>query len=206
MRLHDQYTSPRPITITTANILDAAAIKTSIATVAAITTYTGAALNGADANPGPAYPTPDGHTDVPQYPLAVAAANAGSYVNGSTIVFTGLYGGKSTQRTATVVGTDGSATFIADGPLDSVISITIGAQVNTGGSWTFGFTDIGAWCEYAELNPCRAVRANDAGVIASVDDAGHTDLTPFTAGQFMAIAPSRIVASTTTVLVFTLYR
>ena len=134
-RGQDQYSSHRPVTIITAEIADPDAIKTSIATVAAAVSYTGVALNGADANPGPATPTPS-HTDnvvtdVPQYPTATASSSAGSYVDGSEVVFTGTYGGAAKSRTATVVGTDGNATFVADGPLDTVSTVAVDAQADT---------------------------------------------------------------------------
>lgn len=202
----DVYTSPRPITMTVANILDANAIKTTIATVAADTTYSGAALNGADVISNVAYPTPDGHTDVPQYPCAVAAANPGSYVDASTVQFTGKHGGEDVVRTATVVGTGGGATFIADGPVDSVSSILVEAQANTGGSWEFGFTDIGCWRERGRNKAARAVRADDAEVIGLTDEDGHADLTPFKAGEFQPVSVYHLVQSTTAVTKLTIYK
>lgn len=120
-----------------ASLLDVDGIKTSIATAASIQTYSGVALNGTLAGYG-------GHADLCSYPTASASSNAGSYVNGSTVQFVGTYNGVATTRTATVVGTDGNATFVADGPLDigSVTSIVVAAQVNTSGAWTFGYTGV----------------------------------------------------------------
>ena len=198
------------MTIITAEIADPDAIKTSIATVAAAVSYTGVALNGADANPGPATPTPS-HTDnvvtdVPQYPTATASSSAGSYVDGSEVVFTGTYGGAAKSRTATVVGTDGNATFVADGPLDTVSTVAVDAQADTNGAWTFGFTDIGAWRGGSGQEPARLVRAHAAGVIKIGDADGHVDLTPFAESESQPIAPHRIYATGTTVTTFTLYR
>ena len=208
VKLSDLYSSPRAITVTIAALLDADGIKTTIATVASDVTYTGADLNGAYANPGPAIPAPGGHDDVPQYPLAVASSNAGSYTAGSEITFVGTYGGATVTRTATVVGTDGGATFIADGPLDTVVSITVEAQANTGGAWTFGFTDVGAWSEGGFLNPPRALMAGDAGNICTQDSHGHEDETPFAAGQFLPLGAHRIVQDPTksTVTSLTIFR
>ena len=207
--LHEIYSSPRPITLTTADILDVDAVKTTIATVASDVSYSGADLNGADVD-GATYiatPTPStGVTDVPQYPIAVAASSAGSYVDGSTVVFTGTHGGETVQRTATVVGTDGGATFIADGPVDTVSQIDVEAQADTSGAWTFGFTDIGYWREHSVDKCFRAIRANDAGSIHVQDEDGHGDVTPFAAGEFQPIGCPRIIQATTTVTAFTIYR
>jgi hypothetical protein len=187
-----------------ANILDADAIKTSIATSTSAASYTGAALNGDDANPGPATPTPDGHTGVPQYPVAVGAG-AGAFVDGSAVTFTGTYGGETTVRTATVVGANGG-TFIADGPLDTCDTVDVEEQADTDGTWTFGFTDIGVWKEHNEFNPCRQIRADAAGVVSVVYEGGYADLLPFTTGQVQQVGPNRIVQATTTATTITLYR
>lgn len=151
------YLGTRSMTFTTAGQLaDTNAIKTSVATVAAATTYSGGALNGTSTVGVVSSPSTQTFERLVSWPTVTAASNAGSYVNGSTIVFTGTYNGDVTTRTATVVGTDGNATFTADGPLDlgSVTSIAVGAQTNTGGHFEFGWTDIGprrgsAWVLFA---------------------------------------------------------
>jgi hypothetical protein len=212
MRGTDLYASPRPITLLVSEIADADAIKTTIATSASAASYSGADLDGADANPGPAYPTPTNTgqvvTDVPQYPTATAASHASSYVDGSEITFTGTYGGEATTRTATVVGTDGNATFVADGPLDMCSQIDVDAQADALGAWTFGWTDVGSWKETGgAIAPPRAVRGSGADGVIKVGDAdGHTDLTPFIDGETQYIEPHRIYASGTTVTYITLYR
>ncbi len=205
MRSYSLQSSPRSITCTTANLIDIDSIKTAIATVAAITTYTGAQLNGADVGGDfIARPTPDGHTGCAQYPIVTGAANAGSYVNLSTVVFTGTYGGVPATSTATVVGTDGG-TFIADNPLDTVSSVTIGAQVNAGGSWQLGFTDLACRNLYGNAHPFRALRVNAAGNVDVVYDGGFGDLIPFLAGEIQHIEPFRVRQATTTAASFTIY-
>jgi len=212
-RLTDFYSSPRPITLATANIQDLDSIKTTIATVAAAVTYSGAALNGDDVASNVAYPLhahkPSGQMPemgIPMYPCATASSSAGSYINGTTVVFTGTYGGVPATSTATVVGTDGNATFVGDKPLESVSSVTIGPQNDTSGAWTLGFQDIGPWLEGGEYNVVRSIRASDAGNIATQDQAGHIDVTPFAAEEPQPIAPWRINYANTTVTGFTLYR
>ncbi len=211
MRGTDLYASPRPITLLVSEIADADAIKTTIATSSSAASYSGADLDGADANPGPAYPTPTNTgqvvTDVPQYPTATAASHASSYVDGSEVTFTGTYGGAAKTRTATVVGTDGNATFVADGPLDSCSQVDVEAQADALGAWTFGWTDIGSWNDAGVDAPPRAVRGSGADGFVKVGDTdGNTNLTPFIDGETQYIAPHRIYASGTTVTYITLYR
>lgn len=200
--------SRRSITIATvANILDADAIKTSIATVAAAVTYSGADLNGAAVDASHiAYPNPDGHTDVPQYPIAVASSSAGSYVDGSLITFTGTYGGEAATSVATVVGTDGNATFKGASPLDSVSSVSAEAQANTSGAFTFGFDDIGAWRENGEIHAAREIiGGSTAGNISVLDEDGHADVFGIVESQAVPLEIHHLVRATTTAT-FTLLR
>jgi hypothetical protein len=114
-----------------------------------------------------ATPTASGYTNIAQYPIAVASNSAGSYVASSKIMFTGTYGtgygSQNVVRTATVVGTGGNATFVADGPLDTVSQIDVEAQVNTSGAWTFGFNDVACRKNAGELEPWRWLQATSTG-------------------------------------------
>lgn len=136
----------RSFTFSNANqYLDTDGIKTSIATVAAAISYATAALNGAFVSGGVARPAPNSHEGLAMIPSATASSSSGSYVNGSRVRFVGKWGSNpNCVRTATVVGTDGGATFLADGPLETVLEILVDAQVNTAGAWTFGFSGISA--------------------------------------------------------------
>lgn len=164
MRLGDISASPRILPLTASSVLDATAIKTSIATSASAVTYTGNALNGSDVDAEyVAKPAPSGLTNVAQYPIAVASNSAGSYVASSKITFTGTYGGRAVVRTATVVGTGGNATFIADGPMNTVTSITVAAQANTSGAWTFGWNDIACKQVGGADEPFRIIRPTSTG-------------------------------------------
>jgi hypothetical protein len=123
-------------TIAAANLLDVDGFKTSIATAATAQSYSGGALNGASASAGPAH----GFAFIPS---ATLASNAGSYVPGSAVTFVGTYLGVATTRTGLIVGADGNETVLGDGPLDGPLtSIGVAAQVNTGGSFQFGWTDM----------------------------------------------------------------
>jgi hypothetical protein len=132
-------------------------------------------------------------------------AGAGAFAVGSTVSWVGTYGGKATTRTATVTSADGG-TLIADGPLDSVTTVDVDAQADTDGTWTFGFTDIGAWKLNGMIDPVKRIRAEAAGVVAIQDDDGNTDLTPFQAYESQDILARRIVQATTTATSFTIYR
>ena len=201
-----EFTSPNAVTFTAANIPVLNSIKTSIATAATAATYTGAALNGASKKP-----LPDSKTGYAQWPAATASSSAGSYVAASTIVFTGTYKGATVTRTATVSGTDGNATFIADGPLDGdVTSIVVGAQVNTSGAWTFGFVDLQCpMLPYGDgqyrAKPWKRCRGSTAANIGYVSNAGNSEYVPCIAGEQHAIEIHRLKTSTTTVTLVTLY-
>ena len=201
------FISPDVVTFTAANIPQLNGIKTTIATAASVATYTGAALNGASTTP-----LPDSKTGFAQWPAATATSSAGSYVDASTVVFTGTYHGVAVTRTATVVGTGGNATFIADGPVDGAItSIVVGAQVNTSGAWTFGFVDLE--CPVRSIGddkfrrlPWQRVRGSTAANIGFVRNSGVADYVPCIAGEQHPMEITRLKTSTTTVTLVTLYR
>ena len=200
------FASPNAVTFTSANIPQLNGIKTSIATAATIATYTGAAINGASATP-----LPDSKTGYAQWPSATASSSAGSYVDASTVVFTGTYKGAAVTRTATVVGTGGNTTFVADGPVDGAVTkIVVGAQVNTSGAWTFGFVDL--QCPMLpcgdgqyRAKPWKRCRGSTAANIGYVSNAGNAEYVPCIAGEQHAIEIHRLKTSTTTVTLVTLY-
>lgn len=198
-------------TFAAASLVDADGIKESVATAATISTYTGVALDGDLAESGPTH-------GLAYFPTFTSSANAGSYVAGSTIVFHGSYRGRTVQRTAVVVGTDGGQSGVrADGPLEGPpTSIVVAAQVNTGGAFEFGVTDAlpnsrsasapAAFMnteDEALLKSWRKVVGGGTGNIA----AGYgqfglasEDVVPVVPGQEIAGAGvSRIIATTTTV-------
>lgn len=182
MSSHKQFergstsSSHRSISLTRSTVLDADAIVTSVATAATAQSYTGAALNGADVGADHiARPTPSGFTGVAQYPIAVAATHAASYVDGSLITFTGTYGGVAVVRTATVVGTGGNATFVADGPLDTCSAVNVAAQVDALGAWTFGWDDVACPGPEACPVPFRELAATSSGAVMITCGSGDVD-------------------------------
>lgn len=141
-RSHSSTLYPAWGTLSYSDIDDPNAIKTSIATAVTKQTYDGAALNGTFANPGPA--------KTKMHVLSVTtASNGGSYVVGSTIVFTCTdQRGKTRTLTATITNADGGETLDAvdaDGNIVgamTVSTIVVGAQADTGGAFEFGVTDV----------------------------------------------------------------
>jgi len=197
--------SPKPRTFSSA-IAVLNSIKASIATAATVQTYTGAALDGASASP-----LPGGKTGFAQWPAATASSSAGSYINASTVVFTGTYKGVAVTRTATVSGTGGNATFIADGPVDGAVTkIVVGAQSNTSGAWTFGFVDLE--CRKILVDgttyrsePWRQVRGGSVGNVGIVLLDDTAEILPCIEGEVHPVLISRLKTSTTTCTTITLY-
>jgi hypothetical protein len=182
MQLGNLAVSPVILPLTASTVLDLDAIKLSVATVAAIATYSGAALDGVTAAAGVSTPAPSGLTGVSQYPIAAASSNAGSYVVNSTVVFTGTRDGKAATSTATVTSADGNLTYVGDAPLDTVTSITVGAQTNTSGHWTFGFNDIACPKRGGCDEPFRMLRPTSTGNVVIVDGSGRSVTAPVISG------------------------
>lgn len=125
-----------------AELADADGIKESIATDTSAATYSGVDLDGTSTVGVVGTQT---FERLASWPTVSASSAAGAYTDASEVVFTGTWGGEIVTRTATIVGTDGNATFIADGPLDlgSVTSIAVDAQADTDGAFTFGWSGVG---------------------------------------------------------------
>lgn len=208
MRLGSIEASPRVIPLVASTVLVATGIKTSIATVASAVTYTGAAINGTTATAGIATPSPSGNTRVAQYPIIVASSSAGSYVNGSTAVFTGTRDNKPATSTATIVGTDGNATFVGDSPLETCSSIAIGAQANTSGAFTMGWQDVACPLRGGVLEPFRVLRPTSTGNVVVTCGSGDDATIPVTAGdadEVVDIVRIKFSSASTTVTTLKLY-
>lgn len=190
--------SPRTLTFTSSNMLDVDAIKTHLATVAAITAYSGAALNGVVPSTGL---TLAGFSEICQYPSVTCTNVAGAYVANSTVLFTGTYGGEAVVRTATITSTAGNGTYIADGPIDvaSCTQIVIAAQANTNGDVSFGLTDMACPKKYGQLVAFTGVRAASGGNVAVVYPGGYADTLVLAAAESDYVLIERIVQASTNV-------
>jgi hypothetical protein len=182
MRLGSIEVSPDILPLTASTVLAATGIKTAIATSASAVTYSGAAINGTTAAAGIATPSPSGNAGVAQYPIAVASSSAGSYVNGSTIVFTGIRDNKTVYSTATVAGTGGNATFIGDTPLESCSSVAIAAQTDTSGQWTLGWNDVACPMRGGCNEPFRVLRPTSTGNVMIVTGPNQNRTVPVVSG------------------------
>ncbi len=104
-------------------------------------------------------------------------------------------------RTATVSGTGGGATFIADGPLETCTQIDVAAQADTDGSWTFGWSGVGPWTDGSGADgPNRLrrwiVKATDTNNIHIANAQGDQDTAPMQAGDHHIMYAARIYADT----------
>lgn len=174
----------------TAAAFDADAIKTSVATSASPASYSDAALNGAV---GAATMNP------PRSITVTRSSSAGSYST-SAITITGTYNGETVTDTLTPADADGGDTIYGDQPFDAVTSISLPAQVNTSGAFTFGVGDV--WAGHGKQ--FRAVKGHTAGNLALYYDAGVTDTLPVAALVVESVLPRAVRASGTDVA-FTVY-
>jgi len=193
-----QYLFSRSITFTAAGELaDTNALKTSIATALTVQTYTGGALNGTST-----VGTVNGEAKsrLASWPSVTASAVVGAYTNGSTVTFTGTYGGQTVDRVATITATGGGATYIANGPLDlgSVTSIVVGAQADTDGALEFGWSGVGP--RYGSQWLCIA--REDGNLIVGYSN-GESDTVPLADNGLHGAYVSRVYA--TTAIDFTAY-
>jgi len=193
----------RTKTLANTALVDPDGHKTTVPTVAAAVSYTGAALNGAD--------TPNdigvaGH-GFAFYPTATLASQAGAYVNGSTITWTGTYRGEVVTRTGTIVGTDGNITVTANGLLDTVTQIDIGAQANTNGAFTFGWTGMYLGSTGVGRNQwhIRRIVVNGTAGNLVVDYLSHQDTLVSAVNQAHDMDPLGIVAAGTTATTLSVY-
>lgn len=195
---HIRRDRPAWRTCTYTDIDDPNAIKTSIATVAAETTYTGADLNGVMANPGPAY------TKMHQLTVTTAV-NAGSY-NLAQISITGTdqYGNTRVVY-ATLTDTDGGETLSfkdSDGNdvgCMTAVSILIPAMVNTGGAFEFGVADV------IFDDPAINIRGGSANDIAVEYEDGVGDTLACQIGEQHKVYVKKILDTGTTAFPITAY-
>jgi hypothetical protein len=189
---------------TAAALVDADAIKTSIATSLTAVAYSGAQLNGASASEGTATPA----HGMAAYPTAALSSQTGAYTNGSTITWTGSYRGKTVTRTGTITNANGGQTVTGDGPLETCTSVTVAAQAATNGLLEFGWNDavppgvltpqLPLSTNQNDLRTWLKIVATSTGNIRVGYAGGREDTVPMVAGQELNSAVTRIYASSTT--------
>ncbi len=169
------------------------AIKVSIATVDADTSYGGEDFDGAIG----------GNQIVPPRNLTVrTAANAGSYVDGSLVTFTGLdETGADLVESVTIVGTDGGDGYVTVGLFSQVTEIVVEAQADTDGALVFGVSpttfrgdSLDGVIGDSVMTPARTVTVKTTAaagsyildstvVVSGVDEIGHRVSETFTIGD-----------------------
>ena len=194
MRPNAIQPSPRTHTFTAAaDLADADALKTSIATSVTAQTYAGATLNGVAANPGPAV------LDPPRFFSVATSTQAATYNTTDPIVVTGTYGGQTVTENVTLANAGGNESKVGNQPFDTIVSVATPAQLTTNGAFTFGLSGVACKKPNGNLHPYRQVRAIGAGNLKVGYSGGFTDTFAMTDGEKDTIEPVRIYAVGTTV-------
>lgn len=202
MRLHDLSSSPRTHTKAASDggLWDTDALKTSVATDnVAAHTYSGAALNGAAANPGPAVLSP------PRFFSVSTTADVATYNTTDPIIVTGTYDGQTVTEELTLTQAGGNEYLVGDQPFDTIVSVYVPVQLTANGAFTFGLDGLAAGKVNGQQQFFRAVRANAAGNVKLGYRDGSTDIRPMQAYERDPIAPIRVYGSPSTTVEVTVY-
>jgi len=185
------YPARRVNTFTLAQLRDLDALVTSVATSAAIVTYTGATLTGVLGNPGPCI------MRCPQLVTVTTAASVGTYVLAAITVTGTDETGAALTDTLTLTQANGSETLATTAAFFTVTSIVRPAQSNANGSFQFGVRDL----VFSNANPCRQIRFGSAGDVqlgfVGGSGAPYIDTTPGTEGEQHAALIRRVYGDTT---------
>jgi len=181
-----RYQNPARTRSFAAVITDADGIKTAIATNVAAQSYTGAALNGAIANPGPALV-------YMRIVSVTTTASPATYNTTDPIIFTGTNQGAA-ARTANLLLTQagGGETIYSVVGFDLVSQIDVPAQLGGGGQFEFGVFDI------LPDDPLCGVVSSVGGNVNVVYEDGRGDIIPLAAAHREALPICRIVSASTT--------
>lgn len=183
-------------TFALAEVEDDDALKTAVATSLTAATYSGATLNGALANPGPAV------MRLPQYVRVATSALAACYNITDPIVFTGTLDGAVVTDSITLTDTDGNEAIDGDQAFDTVVSIAVPAQLKATGQFTFGVTDI----VFSNKRPGIQIEFGAAGNIVVEFFDGSTETIVGLEGAKKEGLIKRIVDASTTADPLTVWR
>lgn len=167
-------------------------LKTTFATTAGVQNFNGAALNGAE---GPLLAGGLG----PARTVSVStAAVAAAYTVGSTVIFTGTFGGKVQTETLTLTQAGGGETLFGMKPFDTISSVVVGAQPNGTGSMTFGVGDVVA-PQGSTFRYFLGLAAGNVGLRYDEDNVATDDVFPWAAAMVapMPGAFTRLLRATT---------
>lgn len=193
MRGHENICSPRVYSTTATGLTDADGVKTVAAAPIALTTYSGAALNGAVQTAG---------FNFPRFVTITTAVNAATYNTTDAILITGTRSGVVTTATVTPTNAAGGETLTTTTPFDTVTSVRVPAQLQAAGGISIGVIDMGCRCEVnagalgGEI-PYREVKVNGAGDLLVRFYDGTTETIPCLAGDRESILVHRIYGTST---------
>lgn len=168
----DTTDAPTGFIATVGPTQDIDAIKTSIATVAAPASYSGAQLDGAIGT---------GAISPSRQITATSSVSAGAYVAGSVITITGTTEevGAADTDTMTVVGTGGGESLATTKHFSAVTQIDIEAQAQVTGSWQFGTYSEAYQTTSGWTNFYGGTGTDDAtNVIAALEAAEYSRIAP----------------------------
>lgn len=188
MRGTELHSSPRCYSSTAAGLTDADGIKTNEAAPIALTTYSGAQLNGAVQADGFMFP---------RYPTVLTALSAATYNTTDPIVVTGTRGGVVCTVELLLTDANGDETIIGTTPLETVTSIAVPAQLLAAGGLSFGVVDLGPFPvvlggAIVGDAPYRAAKAAAAGTLVFGFPDGTTDTTTCIAGAVENVLFTRL--------------
>lgn len=179
------HSSRRTYTFLAADLNDPNGIKASVATVASAQVYDADDFDGeAVAVSGTKW------ARLPRTITITRASNVGSYTT-DDIVITGTWRGTAVTETYTPADADGGDSFRGSQPFDTPPTVSIPAQVNTGGAFEIGVGDI---CSPPE-ETFHAVTLRADGQLNVYYPGGLTDSFASKEGNPNAIAPERVLTS-----------
>jgi len=181
----------RTSTFASGAIADVDAIKKAVATSSSAQSYSGAALDGATnfTSESPQHTKPSRTVSVTR------SSNAGSYVQGSKVTFTGTLNGEAQTEEIAMPDTDGGDTLKGAKLFDEVTQIDVEAQSDASGQFEFGVEDVGG--------PGGGVfgfRAHAVGDVSLEFANGESDVL-YASTNIDPVYPHKLVASGTAVRV-----
>lgn len=183
-----------------ADLADADGFVTTLTTSTSPVTLDGTDLNGVLVDDDNIGQPPK--TGIAFWPTATASNTVGAFTT-NAITFTGTYAGETVTRSAAYTSANGNQTVIADGPLETLVSISIPAMADTDGSHTFGFSGIGPrkdklsnYKAWKVVSNADTANADTAAVHVAYSD-GSTDTVELAKGAELLASPVRIYADST---------
>lgn len=182
--------TPRKMaTFTLAQLEDADALVTSVATSLTAVTYQVATMDGALANPGPAV------MRLPQRVRIATTAVAACYNTTAPVVFTGTDDtGATVTESITLANAGGNEVRDGSQQFAGMVSIAVPAQLKNTGAFEFGVTDLA----FSAERPCVDILIGANGnVVVELED-GTTETIAALASDRLPGIVLRIVDTNTT--------